>query len=85
MTSATGDIALRDFVDSDAGPLFEWMRDPESVRMAAFTTARPDDREEFNRWLSRNRSNPDVIMKSIWVSAELWVRSRPSPSRVIAR
>ncbi len=71
MTTATGGIALRDFVDSDAGPLFEWMRDPESVRMAAFTTAHPDDREEFDRWLSRNRRNPDVIMKSIWVSAEL--------------
>lgn len=70
MTKATGDLELRDFVDSDAGPLFEWMRDPESVRMAAFTTADPDDRAGFDRWLSRNRGNPDVIMRSIWVSAE---------------
>ena len=50
---------------------FEWMRDPESVRMAAFTTADPNDREGFDRWLSRNRKNPDVIMRSIWVSGQI--------------
>ena len=30
-------IALRPVADSDLGPLFDQMRDPESVRMAAFT------------------------------------------------
>jgi len=56
---------LRDFTDADADALYEWMRDPVSVRMAAFTASDPDDREAFDAWLARNRGNPDVIQKAI--------------------
>ena len=39
-------VALRAIEDADRETLFELMRDPESVRMAAFTAADPDDRAE---------------------------------------
>lgn len=64
-------IELRDFTEADAEPLFEWMRDPVSVRMAAFTTEDPDDRAAFDGWLARVRANPTVIQKMIWVDGAL--------------
>jgi hypothetical protein len=41
-------VALRPVDDSDLDVLFEQVRDPESVRMAAFTAADPDDRAAFD-------------------------------------
>ncbi|MCW3819459.1 GNAT family N-acetyltransferase [Micromonospora sp. DR5-3] len=41
---AEAEVALRPVDDSDLDALFEQMRDPESVRMAAFTAKDPDDR-----------------------------------------
>jgi hypothetical protein len=38
------EVALRPIDDSDLDALFEQMRDPESVRMAAFTAENPDVR-----------------------------------------
>jgi len=64
-------IELRDFAETDADFLFEWMRDPVSVRMAAFTAQDPDDREAFDAWLARVRANPTVIQKMIWVDGSL--------------
>src|SRR4051812_11984640 len=64
-------IELRDFADADADALYEWMRDPVSVRMAAFTADDPDDREAFDAWLARVRANPTVIQKMIWVDGSL--------------
>jgi hypothetical protein len=37
------DVALRPIDDSDLDALFDQMRDPESVRMAAFTAKDPND------------------------------------------
>ncbi len=51
--------------------IFEWMRDPVSVRMAAFTTENPDDRERFDRWFAGIRARPDVILKAITLSGTL--------------
>ena len=42
------EVALRPVDDSDLDALFEQMRDPESVRMAAFTAENPDDRTAFD-------------------------------------
>ncbi|KJK45366.1 acetyltransferase [Lentzea aerocolonigenes] len=42
------DVSLREFEDGDLGTVFEFMRDPESVWMAAFTAEDPDDREAFD-------------------------------------
>jgi len=64
-------IELRDFAEADAGSLYEWMRDPVSVRMAAFTAQDPDDRAAFDAWLARVRENPTVIQKMIWVDGAL--------------
>ena len=47
-------IELRDFAEADADSLYEWMRDPVSVRMAAFTAQDPDDRAAFDAWLARH-------------------------------
>lgn len=64
-------IELRDFDEADADSLYEWMRDPIAVRMAAFTAKDPDDRAAFDAWLARVRANPAVIQKMIWVDGEL--------------
>jgi hypothetical protein len=40
-------VALRPVEDGDLDALFEQMRDPEGVRMAAFTPEDPDDRNAF--------------------------------------
>ena len=42
------EVALRPVDDSDLDALFEQMRDPESVRMAAFTAENPNDRAAFD-------------------------------------
>ena len=40
-------LALRPVEDGDLDALSEQMRDPEGVRMAAFTPEDPDDRNAF--------------------------------------
>lgn len=42
------EVALRPLEDADLDALFDQMRDPESVRMAAFTAKDPDDRAAFD-------------------------------------
>lgn len=66
-TDDEGGIELREFEESDGELLFEWMRDPVSVRMAAFTADDPDDRDAFDRWLARIRSDPAIVHRTIWV------------------
>ena len=53
-------IELRELRDDDLDAIFEMMRDPDAVRMAAFTASDPEDRREFDEWISRERSSPDV-------------------------
>ncbi|MFT7835459.1 GNAT family N-acetyltransferase [Saccharothrix sp. BKS2] len=59
------DVALRLIDDSDLDALFEQVRDPESVRMAAFTAADPDDRDAFDRHMSRLRASPDITLRAV--------------------
>lgn len=54
-------IELRDLDDDDLDAIFEMMRDPEGVAMAAFTADDPDDRAAFDAWIARQRGNPDVL------------------------
>ncbi|GAA4982049.1 hypothetical protein GCM10023205_59280 [Yinghuangia aomiensis] len=42
------DITLRDVHDDDLAVFFTQMKDPEGVRMAAFTAADPSDRAWFD-------------------------------------
>lgn len=51
-------IELRDIADDDLDAIFEMMRDPDGVAQAAFTASDPDDREAFEEWMARNRSEP---------------------------
>lgn len=46
--------------DDDLDAIFEMMRDPASVRAAAFTAADPDDRAAFDAWVARQRAAPGV-------------------------
>lgn len=59
------DVALRPIEDSDLDALFDQMRDPESVRMAAFTAKDPDDRAAFDAHMAKVRAAPDVTMRAV--------------------
>lgn len=56
-----GHIELRDLRDDDLDAVFEMMRDPQAVEMAAFTAADPDDRAGFDAWIAPLRANPEVL------------------------
>ena len=58
-------VALRPVEDSDLDAVFHQMRDPESVRMAAFTAEDPDDRGRFDAHLARVRDSPDVTLRAV--------------------
>jgi RimJ/RimL family protein N-acetyltransferase len=59
------DVALRPIDDSDLDALFDQMRDPESVQMAAFTAKDSNNREAFDAHMSRVRAAPDVTMRAV--------------------
>lgn len=63
--TAVAEVGLRLVEDSDLGALFDQMRDPESVQMAAFTSKDPNDREAFDAHMSRVRASPDVTMRAV--------------------
>ncbi|MCA2216701.1 GNAT family N-acetyltransferase [Jidongwangia harbinensis] len=65
------DVALRPILDADLDVLFDQMREPESVRMAAFTAADPDDRAAFDAHMARVRARPDVTMRAITAGGRL--------------
>lgn len=58
-------VALRSLDDADLDVLFDLMRDPESVRMAAFTAKDPNDRKAFDAHMAKVRSAPDVTTRAI--------------------
>ena len=64
-------IALRPVMDADLDALFDQMRDPESVWMAAFTSDDPDDRPAFDAHMARVRSSPEVTMRAVTCDAQL--------------
>ncbi len=53
-------IELRDVDEDDVDAIFEMLRDPEAIAMAAFTASDPDDRAAFDAWFARVTSSPDV-------------------------
>jgi len=55
-----GHIELRDLEDDDLDAIFDMMRDPDGVALAAFTAADPDDRAAFDTWIARERASHDV-------------------------
>jgi RimJ/RimL family protein N-acetyltransferase len=65
------DVALRPIDDSDLDALFDQMRDPESVRMAAFTAKDPDDRTAFDLHMVKVRASPDGTMRAVTADGRL--------------
>ena len=59
------DVTLRPVEDADLDALFEFMRDPESVWMAAFTAENPDDRAAFDVHWRKIRANPETTNRVI--------------------
>jgi RimJ/RimL family protein N-acetyltransferase len=58
-------VSLRPLVDADLDAIYEQMKDPESVRMAAFTPDDPSDRQAFLVHRSRVRDDPSVVERVI--------------------
>jgi RimJ/RimL family protein N-acetyltransferase len=58
-------VALRPVEDSDLDALFDQMRDPASVLMAAFTTEDPDDRHAFDAHMAMVRSSPGITLRAV--------------------
>jgi RimJ/RimL family protein N-acetyltransferase len=58
-------VSLRPFVDADLDAIYEQMKDPESVRMAAFTPDDPEDRHAFLVHMSRVRDDPSNVQRVI--------------------
>ncbi|MCC8249117.1 GNAT family N-acetyltransferase [Saccharothrix sp. NEAU-S10] len=59
------EVALRPIEDSDLDALFDQMRDPESVRMAAFTAKDPDDRAAFDAHMAKLRAAHDITLRAV--------------------
>jgi RimJ/RimL family protein N-acetyltransferase len=59
------DVVLRPIEDADLDALFDQMRDPESVWMAAFTAEDPDDRAAFDAHMVMVRTRPDVTTRAV--------------------
>ncbi len=64
-------VALRPVEESDLDALFDQMRDPASVRMAAFTTEDPGDRSAFDAHMARVRSSPDTTLRAVTCDGRL--------------
>jgi RimJ/RimL family protein N-acetyltransferase len=63
--AVVADVVLREIEEGDLDGLFEQMRDPESVRMAAFVSWDPNDREAFDAHMARVRSAPGTRNRAI--------------------
>jgi RimJ/RimL family protein N-acetyltransferase len=64
-------IALRPVEDADLDALFDQMRDPAAVAMAAFTVANPDDRDAFDAHMARVRNSPGITHRAITCDGRL--------------
>jgi len=59
------EVTLRPLEVSDLDTVFDQMRDPESVRMAAFTAEDPDDRRAFDAHMARIMAAPETTNRAI--------------------
>jgi len=63
-------VGLRPLRESDLDAIFEQMRDPQAVHMAAFTAADPDDRTAFDAHMARVLRRPDVTYRVVTCDGE---------------
>lgn len=64
-------VALHPVEAADLDAIFEQMRDPESVRMAAFTAEDPSDRGAFDAHIAKIMSMDDVTFQAILCDSQL--------------
>jgi RimJ/RimL family protein N-acetyltransferase len=64
-------VILRPVHESDLDALFRQWSDPESVRMAAFTSEDPDDRQRFDAHMARVMESPENTLRAITWEGEL--------------
>lgn len=64
-------LALRPVEARDFNAIFEQMRDPESVHMAAFTADDPNDRNAFDAHMAKIMASPDNRFLAITLDAQL--------------
>jgi RimJ/RimL family protein N-acetyltransferase len=64
-------FGVRPVEDSDLDAIFEQMRDPESVRMAAFTAEDPNDRSAFDARMAKILSSSEVRFRVITIDSRL--------------
>lgn len=62
---AISEVSLRPLEEADLDTIFEFTRDPESVRMAAFTAKDPDDRAAFDAHMRKIMARTDVTNRVI--------------------
>ncbi|UQU68006.1 GNAT family N-acetyltransferase [Couchioplanes caeruleus] len=65
------EIELRPVRDDDLDGIFDQMRDPVAVRMAAFTADDPEDRAEFDAHMRRLRTSPEIDLWAVTADGEL--------------
>ena len=63
-------IALRNLEDADLDALFDQMRDPEAVHMAAFTAKDPNDRAAFDAHMRKVRTLPENLVRAVTLDKE---------------
>jgi hypothetical protein len=67
----SGQLVLREIEDRDLGVLFEHARDPDAIRMAAFTSSEADDRASFERRWARLRSDDSTTNRVIEIDGRV--------------
>ena len=64
-------LVLREIEDRDLAVLFEHSRDPDAIRMAAFTSPEADDRTKFDRRWARLRSDSSTTNRVIEIDSRV--------------
>jgi hypothetical protein len=62
---------LRPVADTDLDTVFDQMRDPESVGIAAFTVGDPGARAAFDARMAGPRGSPDFTLRAVTCDAQL--------------
>ncbi|MFF3321657.1 GNAT family N-acetyltransferase [Streptomyces sp. NPDC002889] len=64
-------IVLREVDDADLPVFFRHTTDPESNRIAAFTSKDPSDRAAFDAHWARIRASEDVVIRTVLADGEV--------------
>ncbi|MEV6104618.1 GNAT family N-acetyltransferase [Streptomyces sp. NPDC051940] len=74
---------LRDVDEADLPAFFEYQKDPEAVRMAAFTAENPGDREAFDAHWARLLDDDTVVNRTIVFTGDVigWVGAYEADGR----